>query len=254
MSPFRTLGLPADAGAAEIKRAYARLLRTHRPDVDPDGFQRIHEAYQACLQQLQWREQGLLDDDEDDLDDAVERLAFASTQTADGGAGAGAGGEPHAASPRADADANADAGDATQAGFGIDAFFDEFLDAARTPGIDIEAWLHDHDALYSIENKAAVADALVWRLMEEAPLQPRTLAAVLRHFELDVVNARYHMLEGAIATLRRDAAVANGEPDLSFMPERKRAKTSYGRYNWWWVVSLLWVLAHVGRMIADANP
>ena len=120
MSPFRTLGLPADAGAAEIKRAYARLLRTHRPDVDPDGFQRIHEAYQACLQQLQWREQGLLDDDEDDLDDAVERLAFASTQTAD--AGAGAGGEPHAASPRADADADADAGDATQAGFAIDAF------------------------------------------------------------------------------------------------------------------------------------
>ena len=89
--------------------------------------------------------------------------------------------------------------------------------------------------------------------MEEAPLQPRTLAAVLRHFELDVVNARYHMLEGAIATLRRDAAIANGEPDLSFMPERKRAKTSYGGYNWWWVVSLLWVLAHVGRMIADAN-
>lgn len=250
MSPFRTLGLPADAGAAEIKRAYARLLRSHRPDVDPDGFQRIHEAYQACLQQLQWRAQGLLDDDEDDLDDAAERLAFASTQTAD----AGAGGEPHAASPRADADADADAGDATQAGFAIDAFFDEFLDAARTPGIDIEAWLHEHDALYSIENKAAVADALVWRLMEEAPLQPRTLAAVLRHFELDVVNARYHMLEGAIATLRRDAAVANGEPDLSFMPERPRTRTQHGGRSWWWLIGLLWVLAHVGRMIADANP
>ncbi len=44
--------LELDAGADErsIKRAYARLLRSNRPDDDPAAFQRLHEAYQAALQ------------------------------------------------------------------------------------------------------------------------------------------------------------------------------------------------------------
>ncbi len=33
-----------------VKRAYARLLKIHRPDRDPDGFSRIHAAYQALSQ------------------------------------------------------------------------------------------------------------------------------------------------------------------------------------------------------------
>jgi hypothetical protein len=46
---FERLGLPMDADAASIKRAYARLLRDARPDDDPDAFQRLHAAYKAAL-------------------------------------------------------------------------------------------------------------------------------------------------------------------------------------------------------------
>lgn len=46
---FELLGLPPDADAASIKRAYARLLHTTRPDEDPDAFQRLHAAYKMAL-------------------------------------------------------------------------------------------------------------------------------------------------------------------------------------------------------------
>lgn len=47
---FELLNLVADeADAASIKRAYARLLHTTRPDEDPDAFQRLHTAYKLAL-------------------------------------------------------------------------------------------------------------------------------------------------------------------------------------------------------------
>lgn len=50
------LGLPADADVASVKRAYARLLRTTRPDEDAEAFQRLHTAYQQVLVQARERE------------------------------------------------------------------------------------------------------------------------------------------------------------------------------------------------------
>lgn len=49
MNPFVRLGLSADADEAQIKRAYAKLLRITRPDDDPEGFQQLNDAYQRCL-------------------------------------------------------------------------------------------------------------------------------------------------------------------------------------------------------------
>ncbi|EKU25950.1 J domain-containing protein [Xanthomonas graminis] len=46
---LRWLQLPPDADETAIKRSYAKLLRQHRPDTDPDGFQQLHAAYQAAL-------------------------------------------------------------------------------------------------------------------------------------------------------------------------------------------------------------
>lgn len=46
---LRRLGLPHDADERAIKRAYARLLREHRPDEDPVGFQALNEAYKTAL-------------------------------------------------------------------------------------------------------------------------------------------------------------------------------------------------------------
>lgn len=49
---FELLGLGPDADAADVKRAYARLLRTKRPDEDPEAFQQLHTAYKTALAQV----------------------------------------------------------------------------------------------------------------------------------------------------------------------------------------------------------
>ncbi|WP_419735890.1 hypothetical protein [Pseudomonas sp. COR18] len=55
MSCWEVLGLPSDADPRSIKRQYASLLKRTRPDDDPEGFQRLREAYE---QALDWRETG----------------------------------------------------------------------------------------------------------------------------------------------------------------------------------------------------
>ncbi|MGE8188276.1 J domain-containing protein [Pseudomonas sp. NPDC086278] len=49
MSCWTILGLPADADMRRIKRQYAALLKQTRPDEDPEGFQRLREAYEQAL-------------------------------------------------------------------------------------------------------------------------------------------------------------------------------------------------------------
>lgn len=53
---FDLLGLPMDADVASVKRAYARLLRTTRPDEDAEAFQHLHTAYKLALEHANGRE------------------------------------------------------------------------------------------------------------------------------------------------------------------------------------------------------
>lgn len=48
-SCWQTLGLPEGAGAGDIRRAYASLIRVHRPDGEPQAFSAIREAYEEAL-------------------------------------------------------------------------------------------------------------------------------------------------------------------------------------------------------------
>lgn len=58
-SPWSILELDAlTATRRDVKRAYARLLKMHRPDSDPEGFQRIHGAYETVLREIELREGG----------------------------------------------------------------------------------------------------------------------------------------------------------------------------------------------------
>lgn len=48
MSPYTVLGLAeGESDERTIKGAYAKLLKQHRPDQDPEGFTRVHQAYLA---------------------------------------------------------------------------------------------------------------------------------------------------------------------------------------------------------------
>lgn len=49
MTPWQILGLDSTADQRTIKRRYAQLLKTHRPDSDPEGFQRLRQAYEWLL-------------------------------------------------------------------------------------------------------------------------------------------------------------------------------------------------------------
>ena len=57
MSHWQLLNLTPDADERSIKRAYARLLKNHRPDENPDEFQRLREAYETSLAEARWRAQ-----------------------------------------------------------------------------------------------------------------------------------------------------------------------------------------------------
>lgn len=55
--PWEILQLdPETASSRDVKRAYARQLKTTRPDQDPEGFRRLHEAYQEALARTEWQE------------------------------------------------------------------------------------------------------------------------------------------------------------------------------------------------------
>lgn len=170
MSPFETLGLDRKADIAQIKRAYARLLRTHRPDEDPVAFQRLHEAYEACLEQARWRDLGL---DDDELEDGDAH----SIAPVDPAADADAPFDAEAVAAHAIEPLHADQG-VEDDGFDADAFGDDLLRRLRenTPQ-SVDAWLQAHDDLYSLDRKHQLQHVVVG-VMEA--LEPATAA---RHFE-----------------------------------------------------------------------
>jgi|GEM_PF-1330123 len=56
--PWKILGLEREgASERDVKRAYARLLKKHRPEEDPEGFKRVHDAYQQALAELAWEQE-----------------------------------------------------------------------------------------------------------------------------------------------------------------------------------------------------
>lgn len=48
--PWSELGLPGPSDLAAVRHAYAECLKTTHPEEDPEGFQRLNEAYQQARQ------------------------------------------------------------------------------------------------------------------------------------------------------------------------------------------------------------
>jgi hypothetical protein len=54
-TPLAWFGLPEDADERAVKRAYAQRLKAVRPEVDPAGFQQLHDHYRAALNWVEHR-------------------------------------------------------------------------------------------------------------------------------------------------------------------------------------------------------
>ncbi len=75
---FTVLGLPPDAGEMEIKRAYARKLKTCNPETNPEAWMSLHDAYEKALTASK-EDRSDLFYDEDEYDDKFTNLFETST-------------------------------------------------------------------------------------------------------------------------------------------------------------------------------
>lgn len=50
--PFAILGLPREAGEAEVRARYLELVKKYPPERDPDKFREIRAAYEAAKNPL----------------------------------------------------------------------------------------------------------------------------------------------------------------------------------------------------------
>ncbi len=230
MSPFDVLGLSHDADGPTIKRAYARLLKLNRPDEDPLGFQRINEAFQACLAHARYVamaeasateiEPEKIASEHSGIDQ--EDLGIAASMAGlNRAAHLNQGSAPHQSAGNDDeilvrdrqqqwldvepAPQTADEGIARSEArsFDLSAFVDELLHRDSEDPTVVRAWLVGHEALYSLELKEALVAPLVQQLLErQTRMSVDGLAAVLHFFHLDSVHNGHPWLTEAIEALR----------------------------------------------------
>lgn len=214
---LRELGLRPDADERAIKRAYAAKLKTTRPEDDPEGFQRLHEAYQAALDWMRSREADA--DIDEDIDEDIHAFAEdappgAMTRTLPQAALFELldGDSPGMPSPDLSADRQtrietaADIRDATSdatfadrtlpdesARFDPDAFVDACIALAiRSRDDELLAWLNAQPALWSLAQKTHITPWLLHRLHEQRPpIEARRFDILAEFFGLLDLHSGY---------------------------------------------------------------
>lgn len=191
---LRLLGLPGDADERAIKRAYAAKLKTTRPDEDPEGFQRLHEAYQAALA---WVRSGPHDhedawgEDADDWDnDAEEHVddAVSVAHEPPGRAATSAAAHEDAAPPVMQASAADNA-----VVFDHDGFFDTcFRLAFDGAEGELRRWLDAQPILWSLAHKAQVGHWLLHAMHHrQPPMPPSRYDLLMDYFGLIDLRSGY---------------------------------------------------------------
>ena len=210
------LGLRPDADVRTVKRAYAARLKTTRPEDDPEGFQRLHEAYQAALDWTQSRERdadigaGIDGFAEDAQSGALTRTLsqealfdLLESQPAESiGVSPPAVFAERTPALEAVADMRNDASVAIFADgmqpdepvqFDPDAFLDDCIALAmRSRDGELLAWLNAQPALWSLAQKTQIAPWLLHRLHERRPpIEARRFDALAEFFGLLDLHSGY---------------------------------------------------------------
>jgi hypothetical protein len=202
---FQVLGIAPDADERAIKRAYAAKLKTSRPDDDPEGFQRLNEAYRDALRWIEYRDQAWNEDedwdedesDRDDSDEASDEAGSATTEpdeppifrarmpgpelvampgfTASFSPSASPAPAPTAA-PEWD-DTPEDRTRAAPENKADHVDFDALLDDALRAAFDkdpqrIRQWLHEQPLLWSLRHKTRVGHRFLHSLGQRLPPMP----------------------------------------------------------------------------------
>lgn len=198
MWPYSELGIEATADERAIKRAYAVRLKQNRPDENPQGFQRLHEAYQAALQRC--------------------RGSAAAAPAAETSAAPRPLPPPAATAASASQPAPAPPSTPAPVTFDASAFLQEAVARAdANEPAALRKWLESHQALWSLSLKTRVGQHWLAVIHQAAPPMPDgCFDEMLAFFRLDHAGAvpdpllvaqrrqRMHMA-WHLAPARRDA-------------------------------------------------
>lgn len=193
MDALEHLGLTDDADERAIKRAYAQRLKSVRPDVDPEGFQELHEAYQRALAYTRWRSENPDDhDDEEDNEDEIreEAAAAKSTTIASDTPALGMAQSPSSLLPESPDD-NTSAFVATSAPFDFEAFYTQLIQVAgKTDAAQLLEWLAGQSAHWSLAIKSEAGWRTLGKLRTDQPtLTPEHFDTLIAYFGFDDVLA-----------------------------------------------------------------
>jgi hypothetical protein len=225
---LRELGLGPDADERSIKRAYAAKLKSVRPDTDPEGFQRLHAAYQDALNWVREHREDMAsvvdlrsdsvsasaDTSEDSDLGAQSQAAYTQILSAEAlferlGAQDDEShiGNPHRdentdardsrteTDPRLDAPSEISHTEHTQSDehISLDAFFEDCAAlAANGSEDDLLNWLNSQPFLWSLEHKTQIAHWLLRYLYEQRPpIEVRHFDVLANFFGILDLNSGY---------------------------------------------------------------
>lgn len=193
MSPFEFLGVGADADERTVKRAYAAGLRLHRPDEDPEGFQALHEAYQAALHLCRHSDASHSPPGPRPVPHDVVDVTDATTSTAP---------VADAAVATVPAELERERRLAQPPPLDPRRLCDEvFAHGLSLAPAQFDQWLHEKAELLSLAAKEAAGHIIFAALFEQVPPMPADgLDVLVEFFNLGTVDARLDPL--ALASLR----------------------------------------------------